>query len=97
MDGETAILIRDQIRALRKSWVWETVILPHLETTCAEHMAAAVRPGPGTPAHDEARYRLDELHRFQRFLESIERNAAEIASETPPDLRDTLDPETRDS
>lgn len=91
MDGETAALTRDQLRALRKSWVWINILLPYLEAECARLMEIALRPVPSDPEHEAARYRLAQLREFQRFLESAEINAAQIASDAPVDLQGTND------
>jgi hypothetical protein len=86
MEYEQAAIQRDQIRALKKSWVWQTLILPEIESRCAGLMAEALAPYQDKPGHAEARYRLDEWRKFQAWLDNAEANAAEIARDADPSL-----------
>jgi hypothetical protein len=88
MDALTAATIRDEIRALRESWAWTDLLLPYFEARCRDLIASATAPTPAEPSHDEARYRLAELHQFQAWMKSVESNATEIARRGNVDLAD---------
>jgi hypothetical protein len=71
--------VRDEIRALRASWVWKVINDPYFERRAKTLIATALRPVPNDPAHEEARYRLAEIHAFQDFLNETEAVADDIA------------------
>lgn len=93
LDYQTASMMRDQLRALRGSWIWKEKILPQIETRCADLMAIALEPVPNGPQHEDARYRLAEWRQFQAWMENAEANAAEIARVADPSLGAGEDPE----
>jgi hypothetical protein len=88
MEYEEAKMVRDQLRAIQACTVWQVYILPHLEGICAGHMTTALTPAPNDPGHEAARYRLAALREFQDFLTNLESNAAQIAGDGDPSLRD---------
>lgn len=88
MTYEEAALMRDAIRGLKRSAVWTEILEPYFEVRCHRLMRQATAPIPNTDAHAEARYRLDELHEFQRFLTNTEANAVAVARDGDPSLAD---------
>lgn len=88
MNYESAAQLRDQLKAIQKSWIWVNFILPYFEKSCADLMERAHEPVPDKPEHTEARYRLAELRAFQAYLLNLEANAAEFAVGGDPSLLD---------
>lgn len=88
MTYEQAALMRDAIRGLKRSAVWTEILEPYFEARCRLLIEDATTPGPNTDLHAAARYRLDELHEFQRFLANTEANAVAVARDGDPSLAD---------
>jgi hypothetical protein len=82
MTHEEAARIRSELAAIQQSWLWQTYLQPWLEEQCAGLMAQALDPGHESP-HTEARIRLDQMRRFQRYLASLQQNADETLAASP--------------
>lgn len=77
MQYEDAEKVIAQIRTLKSSPGWSDFLLPEINRRRTQYGESAMKIGPNTEAHAEARYRHDELTTLLEFIESAERNATE--------------------